>query len=1274
MLITVQTDEAMSTTSLPDEVRGAFWIEDARGQQLMFADANDGQWRMTLASGLMFCPPSAEGGLDVLPHKASIFAIQGELCSWTVICRPSSDGDRTTRILGLTKNVMLSIGRDLACAIVYPSKYVSAHHANLEYADGKFYVSDQGSANGVFLNGWHLPNGLEAPLEVGDVISILGLRITIGNRLISLNCPEDSLVVQEGLGLVEYRPPASAQTQQQCAPRAFFYPSLRFPRAIKRKSFSVDAPPEAEHEDETPLMMRIGPSLAMVLASVMSACVSITFMLGRDGSALRAVPMLAMAFAMLMGSVLWPIINKRHQHKRHVKLEAGRKSAYAQYLGKIRSKLQKEAALQRGILFENRICPTDCMQIAALQDPRFMAKAPSHADFLEIRLGIGDVPLEVDLTMPADGFQIQEDGLRRALKEFANEPKMLKSVPLGLSLLDSPVVGIVGSRSFTSAFMRNVIVQICGLHSYMDVKLAILADEDAASDLEFAKRLPHLFATDKTARYFAASSEEAGVVGAVLLKALEARMQSGAAREGDASPHIVILCPSKEVYSKSKLVKEVCSLKGSHGFSVIACAQHVHELPAQCQAIVCEDGAGAYLLDRDDPTGTRTPILLDAAPNAEAATAFAQDACNARMDVADSAQRLPASLTFMQMMDSANVHHLNVDARWRKSNPSDSLAAPLGVDAAGELLMLDLHEDAHGPHGLIAGTTGSGKSELIITYVLSMALAFPPDEVAFVLIDYKGGGLAKAFCNDRFCLPHVAGTVTNLDGSNISRSLASIKSELRRRQSLFNQAREALGGDNVDIYKYLDAYRQGRVKEACPHLIVIADEFAELKQQQPEFMDELISASRIGRSLGVHLVLATQKPSGVVNDQIWSNSRFKIALKVADAADSNEVIKRSDAAQISLAGRFFMLVGYNEQFVQGQSGFSGAPYVEGAANESTQRQGVCWISNTGRPLLCVSPEDQGAPASSQSQIVAVSQHIASVAAARGVSAAPLWLPPIPKRISLAEIEQRFGKAQGADDLLCLTVGAFDDPSHQRQDALRLPLMEGGNAVIYGTAGSGAEMILHAMLFSCVSQCSPERLHAYLLDFGSQSLRQFANAPQVGDIAVMGDDERIRRFFAFMSDQIEARRKLMANGGKSALDGLPRILVVLNGMAAFLDAYPQHEESLLGLARESLQFGIRMVVVGESLSAVRMRMRSYFRQVLAVDLSDPADAVSLFGSLEGLTPPHGRGRGIVRIDDELFEFQAATICQEDADEQELLRAACSEAALKWQGVSGEKYVL
>ena len=335
-----------------------------------------------------------------------------------------------------------------------------------------------------------------------------------------------------------------------------------------------------------------------------------------------------------------------------------------------------------------------------------------------------------------------------------------------------------------------------------------------------------------------------------------------------------------------------------------------------------------------------------------------------------------------------------------RKQPTKTLQTPVGVNSEGELFNLDLHEKYHGPHGLVAGMTGSGKSEFIITYILSMAVNYHPDEVSFILIDYKGGGLAGAFENADRCikLPHLAGTITNLDGASIKRSLISIQSELRRRQSIFNDALRITNEGTMDIYKYQQLYRDKVVTEPLPHLFIISDEFAELKTQQPDFMDQLISAARIGRSLGIHLILATQKPSGVVDDQIWSNSKFRVCLKVQERADSQDMIKCPDAAELTQTGRFYLQVGYNELFALGQSAWCGADYIPTDVIEKTVDTSIQVIDNIGRVVMNVMPsQKKKIGKASTKQIVSVVKYLSDLAKEENVYARPLWLEPIPAK-------------------------------------------------------------------------------------------------------------------------------------------------------------------------------------------------------------------------------------------------------------------------------------
>ena len=364
--------------------------------------------------------------------------------------------------------------------------------------------------------------------------------------------------------------------------------------------------------------------------------------------------------------------------------------------------------------------------------------------------------------------------------------------------------------------------------------------------------------------------------------------------------------------------------------------------------------------------------------------------------------KLPSMITFLEMFKVGKIEYLNLIDRWMENDPTESLATPIGIDEKGEEFLLDLHEKYHGPHGLVAGMTGSGKSEFIMTYILSLAINFHPSEVSFILIDYKGGGMAKTFKS----LPHTAGIITNLDGSLINRCLTSINSELKRRQKVLDEASQKLGISNIDIYKYQKLYREHQVEEALPHLFIISDEFAELKSQQPEFMQELISTARIGRSLGIHLILATQKPSGVVNEQIWSNSKFKICLKVATKQDSQEMLKKPDAAELKQTGRFYLQVGYDELFKLGQSAWAGAPYIPDDEYIEENTDSISIINNTGQILKEAKfQKEKKLEVTNIKQIDAITKYIKEYAQSEKIKPFEIWLPPIKEIIYYEDIQK-----------------------------------------------------------------------------------------------------------------------------------------------------------------------------------------------------------------------------------------------------------------------------
>ena len=602
------------------------------------------------------------------------------------------------------------------------------------------------------------------------------------------------------------------------------------------------------------------------------------------------------------------------------------------------------------------------------------------------------------------------------------------------------------------------------------------------------------------------------------------------------------------------------------------------------------------------------------------------------------------------MYDAGRIEQLNILQRWMTNDSTKSLQAPIGIDTNGMQIVLDIHEKAHGPHGLIAGSTGSGKSEFIITYILSLAVNYHPNDVSMILIDYKGGGLAGAFQKGNVKLPHIVGTITNIDKVGLQRSLVSIQSELRRRQIKFNQAREKTDEGTIDIYKYQKLFHDGVVKEPIPHLLIICDEFAELKQQQPDFMDELISVARIGRSLGVHLILATQKPAGVVNDQIRSNSKFGICLKVQDRQDSMDVIKRPDAAELKRAGQFYIQVGNNEYFALGQSAWAGASYEPSDIIKKNVDNSMKFVSNIGSVIKKIDDTKRAPVKKDGEQLTNIVKYIYELGKNENIHLKPLWLENIPEIIMLDKTKEKY-KIEKKENEVIPVIGEYDDPYNQRQGPVELDFKKQGNIIVYGNAESGKETLISTMVYDIITTYTVREAQMYLLDFGSEALKIFKDAPHVGDVVLSTDAEKINRLFEMIQREMKRRTEVLSNYGgdiklyiKDTGIPMPQIIVVINNYEGFVENYGEkYDDILLTLCREGIKYGIIFVLTASAYNSVRYRLSQNFRQKIALQLNNEDDFLNIIEGVKKKRPAHVFGRGLIKYSD-VYEFQTARICE------------------------------
>lgn len=455
----------------------------------------------------------------------------------------------------------------------------------------------------------------------------------------------------------------------------------------------------------------------------------------------------------------------------------------------------------------------------------------------------------------------------------------------------------------------------------------------------------------------------------------------------------------------------------------------------------------------------------------------------------------------------------------------------------------------------------------------------------------------------------------------------------------------------IDIYKYQKLYHDGVVKKPIPHLLIICDEFAELKQQQEDFMDELMSVSRIGRSLGVHLILATQKPAGIVNDQIRSNSKFAICLKVQDKEDSTDVIKKPDAAYLKKAGQFYMQVGQDEYFILGQSAWSGAPYYPSDINEKKVDNSIQFISNIGAPIKQVDDNNPKFIHNQGEQLTNIVKYLSNIAKQNHIKSEKLWLDNIPENIFIDNIKKKYN-VKKKPNIIEAVIGEFDDPYNQRQGIVNLNLTTEGNTVIYGNAESGKETLLSTMIYDLIISYSVDDVQLYILDFGSEALKIYYDAPHVGDIVFINDTEKIKRFFDMIQNIIKLRKEELSeyNGDynlylKTSNKKMPMIVITLNNYEAFAEAYDnEYDDLFITLTREGVKCGIIFVLTVSNYNDLRYRLAQNFKQKIALQLNKEDDYLNIFEKVGKKRPSHIFGRGLVCIDNnDIYEFQTAKIC-------------------------------
>jgi len=1086
------------------------------------------------------------------------------------------------------------LGRSRDCDVRLSDPLMSKRHAKVIVSDVVEIVDDN-SANGVQIGGEFVQRSIVRPADI----------VGVGDS-------EFQVVLRE----------TSAASTSGGAAAIDFNRSPRLDPAFSGLELKAPEPPERPSPPRFQLAMLAAPLLMGL----------VLFVVTRN---IQSVMFIAMSPFMMIGMYVG---NRRLVKKQTVQ-------AFIDYRGALRDlAVQLQYAAEQEQVGRRREHPEVGEVAAAVAHlgPLVWTRRPEHRSFGELRHGLGTQPSRTTVDMPDQNKTFPE--LWRELHDVVGQFSVIERVPVVADLRECGNIGVAGPGVNARPVAAALVAQMTGLHSPAEVVLAAMTTSASLSYWAWLKWLPHAGSeySPVAAEHLASTAKQ----GVNLVAALEDLIadRSGDDHKGDGSPlpMVFVIVEDDAAIDRARLV-QVAERGPSAGVHLLWISPSVERLPAACRSFVVVDpthelGHAGFVPDGSGVDDLELePIDLQTAHQFAATLSPVADAGALLEDQSD----LPRSVSFLALTGTEFADSTTeIIEQWRGHNSVPEPDAPrlkrdntlraLVGQSATDRYYLDLR--TNGPHALVGGTTGAGKSEFLQSWILGMATAHSSARVNFLFVDYKGGA-AFADCVD---LPHCVGLVTDLSPHLVRRALLSLRAELTRREHILNRKRA----------KDLLELERRRDPETPPSLVIIVDEFAALVGEVPEFVDGVVDIAQRGRSLGLHLILATQRPAGVIKDNLRANTNLRIALRMADEDDSTDVVGDPIAGTFdpSIPGRGIAKTG------PGRLASFQSAYVGG---HTTNEPPVPTIDVHEMPFGLAAPWDLPAglderPAPSGpvdirrivDNIVAADQQLSLSEPVRP------WLPDLSDSFQLEELPSQRSDAN-------LVFGVIDRPSEQAQPVVGFRPDDEGHMAVYGTGGSGKSGFLRTLAISAgVATARGGPCHVYGLDFGARGLAMIEPMPHVGAVVNADDQERTLRLLKWMKQTVEERaeRYVAANAStiveyrqRASKPDEPRLLLLLDNFTAFRNAYeigrPGNPYELLeSIVADGRSVGVHLVATADKSNAFTAGFKSAIQRELVLRLSNENDLLMLGVKPDVFTDETPPGRGFIGGD----EVQVAVI--------------------------------
>ncbi|WP_167050779.1 FtsK/SpoIIIE domain-containing protein [Salinibacterium sp. ZJ77] len=940
--------------------------------------------------------------------------------------------------------------------------------------------------------------------------------------------------------------------------------------------------------------------------------------------------MLLMAAAspiMVIGSFL---TNRRIAKRRGQRTEV----EWVQEIEQSRARIAALVREQRLDRWYRMLDPVLIRDIATRPLGRLWERRRSDPDALLARVGVAVVPLEVS-------FEGGDPKTRHEERKVGVAPS-----PVGVDLAMG-AVGVAGPSDAAQGVARAMLTSLATLRSPRELNIVVLCDKEQEAAWSWAPWLPHAQGSPQAVSFVGNTDLTRRERLRELSALLEARLREAGDREATFATQVIVVVDGARRYRM--LPGMVALLERGHrvGIHVLALDSDRSRLPEECASVVTLDGGDPSIGRVEAEAGYHSNVLIDSVtPGYAMEVARALCGIEHVSGVGDDAT-LPTTVRFTELLDIDLDDPQTVVERWRVAPRQSHVVVGAGAD--GEFA-IDIAAD--GPHALVAGTTGSGKSEFLQTLVIALALANRPDALNFVLIDYKGG---SAFA-DCARLPHTVGVVTNLDARETERALASLDAELKRRERVLKDDIEA-----KDVDAAWEKDPEAAARHGLARLMIVIDEFAELKAELPEFINGIVRIARVGRSLGVNLVLATQRPSGVITPEIQSNVNLRVALRVTDRGDSSDIIGTGDAALIPSTnpGRGYVRAGMDAapapfQTARVASLRAGHQRVARALPPSAE---VEWASVGLPPRFPAAAKTSHRPDQDDTDLRALVNLTSQAAQQLGVArnASP-WLLPLPETLPLDRLDAPADPAE-------LLLGLEDLPAEQSQRPLTWNVHTDSHLLFLGAQQSGRTSALRTILTQAVQRFTPADLHLYVADYGTGALLPLASAPHTGAVVTSLEEGRMARLMQKLTAELDRRRVVLAEMGVGGIaeqrrvadprDALAYSILVIDGWERVSASMSGDEmvllrDQVLRLLREGPAVGMRVVITADR-SVTSEKIAAFIDRQYALRLRDVNEYRAAGIMVRDLPPSIPEGR--VLFGSEGREAQLAVVSGDPAGDEQ-----------------------